>query len=149
MTPAGLLALCFASPAMSKELAPGYSNPPPVWVKPVADGETPLLEMQRYAPFPNMPEPLKPSLPPPDDVLAHAAALRLSCADWKVGPTPAFETEAHICGLLAGHDFAYAEGAVAGSWMTAAVIGGTWLVLRLPDWLISLLALVRRRRATP
>jgi len=31
--------------------------------------------------------------------------------------------------------------------MTAAVLGGIWLVLRLPDWLGSLVALVRRRRA--
>jgi hypothetical protein len=135
---------------MSEELAPGYRYPPPEWPKPVvAVGEAPLREVPRSAPFPNMPERPKPLRPPPDDMPAHAAALRPACADWQAGPTPAFKIKAHICGLPTGHDFAYAEGAVAGSRMTAAVIGGTWLVLRLPDWLISLLAPVRRRRATP
>ena len=72
--------------------------------------------------------------------------LRMSCPEWRIGSTPGHETGAHVCALLAGHDAAYGDGAVFGSWMTAAVLGGIWLVLRLPGWLSRLVSPVRPRR---
>jgi hypothetical protein len=86
--------------------------------------------------------PPKPSLPPPGEVLDAVSVLHLSCPKWQIGPTPGYETEAHVYRLLAGNDTAYADGAVAGSWMTAAFLGGLWLlfvfVLRLPDRLSAM-----------
>jgi len=140
------LALLLTASASAQELRSDAAN----WVLPVVDGETPLRPIDPPPARPvQLPEPPKASLPPPGNVVEALSALRLSCREWQIGPTPGYETEAHVCNLLAGHDTAYGDGAIAGSWMTAAFGGGIWLVLRLPDWLLSLLALVRRRRATP
>ena len=85
--------------------------------------------------------------PPPDSVLTAVVALRLYCPLWREGDgATGFESEAHVCAVLAGHDPAYTNGATAASLMTAAVLGGIWLVLRLPAWLASILAPVRRLR---
>jgi hypothetical protein len=159
----GLLALLLAAPALAEV------NPDPLdvhpertfvlvddegrsdaakWVIPILDGEAVVrpIAPPPARPVP-LPEPPKRSLPAPGNVLDAVSVLRASCPQWQIGLTPGFETEAHVCHLLAGQDNAWGDGAVTGSWMTAAVLGGIWLVLRLPDWLGSLVALVRRRRA--
>ena len=85
--------------------------------------------------------------PPPTGVLSAVVALRLYCPLWRERDGAAgFESEAHVYAVLAGHDPAYANGATAASLMTAAVLGGIWLLLRLPAWLASILAPVRRLR---
>jgi hypothetical protein len=100
---------------------------------------------QSPPPFPASPR----SLPPPAAVLDAVAALRLACPGWSAGLAPSHESEAHVCALVTGHDTAWTDGWIAGSWTTAAGVGVMWLLLRLPIWLGDLLALLRRRRTSP
>jgi hypothetical protein len=156
----GLLALLLAAPALAE------INPDPLdvhpertfvlvgdegrsdaakWVIPILDGEA---VVRPIAPPPArampLPEPPKRSLPAPGNVLDAVSVLRASCPQWQIGLTPGFETEAHVCRLLAGSDTAWGDGAVTGSWLTAAFFGGIWLLFRLAGWLASLFGAGRR-----
>lgn len=106
-----------------------------------ADGRPPL-----QGPPTNV-VPWVPPPPPPDGVLSAVVALRLYCPLWRQSDSAAgFESEAHVCAVLAGHDPAYVNGATAAALITATVLGGIWFLLRLPAWLASILAPVRRLR---
>ena len=126
---AALLALCLAAPALAAvETNPESLDRHPEQSRVLVTGdadEAPALPA-RPAQFP---EPPRPSLPPPGSVVEAVSVLRMSCPEWQIGSTPGYETEAHVYRLLAGNDTAYADGAVAGSWMTAAFLGGLWLHL--------------------
>jgi len=72
--------------------------------------------------------------PWPGDVLVAVGVLRLSCPKWQAGQTPGYETEAHVCQLLAGHDTSYNEGEVAGSRVAVALLASLWLFRRSAQW---------------
>jgi hypothetical protein len=139
---AALLALCLASPALAATDAD--RSDAAKWVFPVVDEPAPLRSID---PPQALPEPPKPSLPPPGDVLDAVSVLRQSCPEWQIGTTPAYETEAHVCELLAGHDHAYDQGAFEASSITAAFLFCFWVLTRLPAWIRSILALVWTIRA--
>jgi hypothetical protein len=81
------------------------------------------------------------------DLLNAVVALRVSWPLWRDGDGVAgFESEAHVCAVLAAHDPACTNGAIAGSLLATAVLGSVWLLSRLPAWLGSILTPVRRRR---
>jgi hypothetical protein len=117
---AALLALCLAAPALANEQAPSV----------MAATITAVPAWQS---------------PPPNDLLNEVVALRLSCARWKDSVTTGFESEAHVCAVLAGGDPAYREGVITGSWITAAGLAGVWLLFRL----VLRVPMARRARTAP
>jgi hypothetical protein len=133
---AAVLGLAMGDPALAGD---GY--PPVPWVSP------PPMLPPRPSAIGFIPQ--HPQSAPPADLLNAVVALRVSCPLWRNGDgdgAAGFESEAHICAVLAGHDPAYTNGAIAGSLLATAVLGGIWLLSRLPAWLGSILAPVRRRR---
>jgi hypothetical protein len=82
-------------------------------------------------------------------VLAHVVALRLACPEWQIGPTPTYQTEAHICSLLEGREASFELGVMMAS-VAALILAGVGVAgWNLSDWLSEAVGWWHQGREAP